>query len=88
MQVKCIKAFGYFRPAHTDDEGNEVPADVVEVPDGGAVDPEHWEPVGGWPQDDPPKTDGQDDPPKTPPAPPVPPPAFPVPAAVTPTEGM
>ena len=34
MQVKCIKAFGL-----------SVPGDVAEVPDGAAVDPEHWEPV-------------------------------------------
>lgn len=34
MQVRCIRAFG-----------NAEPGDVVEVPDGAAVDPVHWEPV-------------------------------------------
>jgi hypothetical protein len=34
MQVMCIKAFGV-----------SVPGDVAEVPDGAAVDPEHWQPV-------------------------------------------
>lgn len=32
MQVRCVKAFGY-----------SVPGDVVEVPGGAAVDPEHWQ---------------------------------------------
>lgn len=32
MQVRCIKAFG-----------TSVPGDVADVPDGAAVDPEHWE---------------------------------------------
>lgn len=45
MQVRCIKPFGTAQPAHTDDEGNEVPATVAEVPDGAAVDPQHWEPA-------------------------------------------
>lgn len=31
MQVECVKAFG-----------TSVPGDVVEVPDGSVVDPEHW----------------------------------------------
>jgi len=31
MQVRCIKAHGL-----------DVPGDVVEVPDGSAVDPEHY----------------------------------------------
>lgn len=31
MQVVCVKAFG-----------SSVPGDVVDVPDGAAVDPEHW----------------------------------------------
>ena len=30
---------------HTDDEGNDVPATVAEVPDGAVVDPWHWEPL-------------------------------------------
>jgi len=34
MQVICVKAFGYAKPG-----------DLAEVPDGAAVDPEHWEPV-------------------------------------------
>jgi hypothetical protein len=62
MQVTCIRAFGVSEPG-----------DVVEVPDGAAVDPEHWEiiPAGK---------------PPTPPASPVVPvtPA----SAVTPKEGM
>ena len=32
MQVRCIRAFG-----------NAAPGDIREVPDGAAVDPEHWE---------------------------------------------
>ena len=43
MQVRCVKAFGYSRPG-----------DLAEVPDGAAVDPEHWEPVTAPPPADPP----------------------------------
>lgn len=43
MEVTCIRAFGNFRPAHADDEGSPVPADVVEVPDGAAVDPYYFQ---------------------------------------------
>lgn len=34
MQVRCVRAFG-----------TSVPGDLAEVPDGAAVDPEHWEPA-------------------------------------------
>ena len=34
MQVKCIKAFSL-----------SVPGDLAEVPDGAAVDPDHWVPA-------------------------------------------
>jgi hypothetical protein len=34
VQVRCVKAFGV-----------HVPGDTAEVPDGAAVDPEHWQPV-------------------------------------------
>lgn len=34
QQVRCVKAFG-----------NAAPGDTAEVPDGAAVDPEHWEVV-------------------------------------------
>jgi hypothetical protein len=61
MQVTCIRAFGL-----------RVPGDVVEVPDGAAVDPEHWEIT---PDEKPPA-------PTPPPATPVTPAA-----AVTPKEG-
>lgn len=49
MQVRCIRAYGLHKPAHTDADGNTVPADVVEVPDGAAVDPYHYEPVTALP---------------------------------------
>jgi hypothetical protein len=61
MQVRCRKAFGYSKPG-----------DVAEVPDGAAVDPEHWEPVAAPP------------PPAVAPVTPAVPPA----AAITPKEGM
>lgn len=66
MQVRCIRAFGHSEPG-----------DVVEVPDGASVDPEHWEAVAA-------------EKPAAPPAPPAPPLAFAVTpaAAVTPKEGM
>ena len=38
MQVKCVRAFGYSKPG-----------DLAEVPDGAAVDPQHWEPVAAPP---------------------------------------
>jgi hypothetical protein len=64
MQVRCKKAFGAF-----------VPGDVVDgVPDGAAVDPEHFEAVTA------PAPPAPVDPPK--PAAPVPPAA-----ALTPKEG-
>ncbi len=34
MEVRCVKAFGL-----------HVPGDLAEVPDGSAVDPDHWEAV-------------------------------------------
>lgn len=60
MQVRCVKPFGSL-----------VPGDVAEVPDGSAVDPEHFEPVTAAPP---------------PPDPPVPAAAVPSAAAVTPKE--
>ena len=54
MEVRCVKAFG-----------NAKPGDTTEVPDGAAVDPEHWTVVT----------------PTAAPAPAVPPPAAPVTAA-------
>jgi len=53
--VRCVKAFGQFGP------GAEV-----EVPDGAAVDPAHWQPVTAPAPDIPP-------PPDSPPAPSSPP---------------
>ena len=65
MQVRCVRAFG-----------TSVPGDLAEVPDGAAVDPEHWEPATPPP------------PPADPPPPDVPPPAaLSFPAAAKP-EGM
>ena len=43
MQVRCVKAFG-----------TSVPGDVAEVPDGAAVDPEHWEIAQDMPPSPPP----------------------------------
>ncbi len=34
MEVRCVKAFGLSEPG-----------DLAEVPDGAAVDPDHWEAV-------------------------------------------
>ena len=42
MQVKCIAAHGL-----------NVPGDVVEVPDGSSVDPNHWVAVAPPPKDAP-----------------------------------
>ena len=61
QQVRCRKAFGYSKPG-----------DLAEVPDGAAVDPEHWEAVAAPPADPLPAA----------------PSGFPAPAAVTPKEGM
>ena len=43
MQVRCVKAFGVHKPG-----------DTAEVPDGAAVDPEHYEPVAPPPPPAPP----------------------------------
>lgn len=82
MQVRCIRAFGHSEPG-----------DVVEVPDGAAVDPEHWEPATAATDEvfDAMKAkvdelaDRADEGPLT-----LSPPAFPLPSAsaVTPKEGM
>jgi hypothetical protein len=60
MQVICVKAFGRL-----------VPGDEAEVPDGSAVDPEHFVPAPA---------------PPPPPRPPVPAAAIPSAVAVTPKE--
>ena len=67
MQVRCVRAFGQLKPG-----------DLAEVPDGAAVDPEHFEPVQAAA------------PPPLPPAPPLlpPPPAPAAPAPAPASEGM
>lgn len=53
MQVRNIRPFSQYEPG-----------DVVEVPDGAAVDPFHWEPAG--PPADPPAPDPEPAAPVTP----------------------
>lgn len=43
MQLRCVRAFGNFKPEHKDEDGNTVPADVVEVPDGAGFDAVYFE---------------------------------------------
>lgn len=57
MQLRCIRDFSQYRAAHLDEDGNQVPADTEEVPDGAAFDPFHWEAVGGAPPEDDPPAD-------------------------------
>jgi len=61
MQVRCVKAFGVHKPG-----------DTAEVPDGAAVDPEHYEIVA----------------PPAPPPPPASSQPLSALGAVTPKEGM